>query len=98
MLFGVDNCKGGGQVFTVGVVMVTDNEIQADGPCVKRFLRGSDSAIHRDDQFHTIRFEEIQCFLIEIVSLIESIRDVTAHVCTECLKSIHEQRGGGDPV
>ena len=32
VLFGVDDCKRSGQVFTVRVVMVADDEIQADSP------------------------------------------------------------------
>ena len=60
MLFGVDDCKGGGQVFAIRVMMVGDNEVQPDGLRVKRFSRGADATIHGDDQFYAIRFERIQ--------------------------------------
>ena len=86
MLLRVDDCKGGRQVYAVRVVMVTDNEIQADGPRVERFVRGADAAINSNDQFHAVCFEGIQRILVETVAFIESIRDVAAHVCRRALR------------
>jgi len=92
VLFRVNHCKGGRQIFTVRVVMVADNEVQANGPRMKRFVWGTDPTVHGDDQSHAICLEGIQRILVEAISLIESIRDITAHIPTQPVQGLQPVR------
>src|SRR5258705_7771661 len=80
------------------MVMVADNEVQADGLRVKRFVRGTDATIHGDDKFYSVRFERVQRLYIEAISFIEAIRDVAAHISSQCLKGMDEQRCSSDSI
>ena len=98
MLFGVDNCEGRWDALFGRVVVVADNEIQAEGLGVKRFIVRADAAIHGDDQLYAVRFEIIQRVVIKAVAFVESIRDVALYFAIHCFKRLHEKRGGCDSV
>ena len=73
--------NGRRQVSFCGVVMVADNEIQADGARVKRFIGRANAAVHGDDQFDAVCFEFIQCVVVETVAFFKTIWNVAAHIC-----------------
>ncbi len=101
--FGVDDRRRRGEHVVprrVGgdVVVVGDDELQAQAVAVSHFFHGADAAVHRDNQRRPLLCQRGDGFLVQPVPLVKAVGDVGANVGAQSLKRLHHQHGGGDAV
>ena len=72
---GVHHRHGLGQLI-LAFVVVGDHKIDAQLPAQLRFLHGGDAAVHRNDEPHTLRMQEVDRDGIQTVAFLQPAGDI----------------------
>ena len=80
------------------MVMIADDEIQADILCIKRLVKRAYTAIYRDDQFNAGCFKVVQRLVIKAIAFVEAMRNVASHVCIKGFQGLHKQCGSSNAI
>ena len=76
----VDNGAGVRQL-CLALVMVGDDQVDAQLPAQGRFFYGGDAAVDRDDEPHMLRVQPGNGVAVQAVALFQTAGDVVAAVC-----------------
>ncbi len=80
------------------MVVIGDDEVDAQLACQLRFTDGGDAAVDRDDHFRPVGRELADGRRVEPVALLVAIRDVRGYDDAELTESADEDGGAGDAV
>ena len=94
---GVDDGAGLGQLL-LALVVVGDDEIDAQFFAQRRLGGGGDAAVHRDDQADLLPVQLADGRLVEAVALLEPAGDIADAPASPAAQEVHQQAGGGDAV
>ena len=94
---GVDDRDRVGKLL-LALVVVGDDEVDAELSAQLRLVVGRDSAVHRDDQIDLLAAELADGDLVEAVALLEPRRDVGDDPRADALEKVSQQGGRGDAV
>ena len=94
---GVHHRNGAGQL-RLALVMVGDDQVDAQAAAELRFLVRRDAAVHRDDQVDLPARELADGDLIETVALLQPRGNIAGDAGAEASEKVGHQGGGGDAV
>ena len=94
---GVHHRHGVGQG-VLALVVVRDDQVQADFFGVAGLLHAGDTAVHGDDQGHALLPQGAQGILPQAVAVLDAAGDVFQAVPSAQPQVVHQQHGGGDAV
>ena len=72
--------RGGLRQLGFALVVVGDDQIDAELPAKRCLVIGRDAAVDRDDQLYTLLFERIDGDGVQPVALFEPGRDIAGHL------------------
>jgi hypothetical protein len=79
-------------------MMVCNDQIQAYVAGVLGFRRGTDAAVHADDQANTFFFQRGERFHVQPVAFVKAVRDLRLNLATHMLQSLNKERCGSHAV
>ena len=94
---GVHHSNRGGQRL-LALMMVGDDEINAQLLTQLRLAHGGDTAVHGDDQLDALGVELVNGDGIQAVALLQTAGNVAHHIRAVAAEKIRQQAGGGDAV
>ena len=77
--FGIDDGERGRQL-RVGLVMIGDDQIDAQLARAARRLGAADAAVDRDDQRHPVGVQPFDCRRLQSVAVLQPLRDEMHHI------------------
>ena len=80
------------------VVVVGDDQFQAQFPRPCCLLHTGDAAVHRDHDLGTPGRERFERLGVEAIALLEPVRHIPARLCVNRLEATHQDRGGAHAV
>ena len=93
----VDHRQGGRQC-ALRLVMIGDDEIDAELARAQGRLAGANAAVDRDDELHAFAMQAIDCRRLQAVTVAQPLGDEVHDVATEQLEGATQDDGRGDAV
>ena len=82
----------------VGLVMVRDDQVDAELAGAQRRLGAADAAIDRDHELHTVGVQPVERRRLQAVAVPQALRDEVDHVAAEKLQRAAQNDCGRDAV
>ena len=94
---GVHHRLGVGQ-HVLALVVVGDDQVQANFPAEAGFLNASDAAVHGNDKIHPLAAEAPQRVAAQAIAVLDAAGDILHTVGAPGAQIVHQEDRGGDAV
>ena len=97
LAMGIDESHGWRQLGRNGMV-VNDDDVQTESPCMRYLFYRAGAAVHRDNQAGSCRVQGFQGRDVQPVAFAVTVRNVGMSIDAQACEPLHQQGGAGDAV